>query len=47
MNVQKLAIHLTQTKKQKADTLAIKDRKIYFEYYKDVLKTGIEIAQVA
>ncbi len=39
-----LTIHLTQTKKQKVGTLAIKDRKIYFEYDKEFLKTGIEIS---
>ena len=44
MNTQNLTIHLTQTKKQKVGTLAIKDRKIYFEYDKDFLTTGIEIA---
>jgi len=37
----------TQTLTQKVGTLAIKDRNIYFEYDKDFLKTGIEIAQVA
>ena len=39
-----LTIHLTQTKKQKVGTLAIKDRKIYFEYDKEFLKTGIELS---
>ncbi len=40
----KLTIHLTQQKKQKVGTLATKDRKIYFEYDKEFLKTGIEIS---
>jgi len=44
-NTQTLTIHLIQQKKQKVGTLAIKDRKIYFEYYKDLLKIGIEIAK--
>jgi len=43
-----LTIHLTQTSTQtstqKVGTLAIKDRKIYFEYDKEFLKTGIEIS---
>ena len=43
-SVNKLTIHLTQQKKQKVGTLAIKDRKIYFEYDKDFLKTGIELS---
>lgn len=46
-SIMKLTIHLTQTKKQKVGTLAIKDQKIYFEYDKNFSKTGIEIAQVA
>ena len=44
MYTKKLTIHLTQQKKQKVGTLAIKDRKIYFEYDKEFLKTGIEIS---
>ncbi|BAF72558.1 type II toxin-antitoxin system HipA family toxin [Sulfurovum sp. NBC37-1] len=44
MNTQKLTIHLTQIKTQKVGTLAIKDRKIYFEYDKEFLKTGIELS---
>jgi serine/threonine-protein kinase HipA len=40
----KLTIHLTQTTTQKIGTLAIKNRKIYFEYDKDFLKTGIELS---
>jgi len=41
---QTLTIHLTQTSTQKVGTLAIKNRKIYFEYDKDFLKTGIELS---
>jgi len=37
-----LTIHLTKT--QKVGTLAIRDKKIYFEYDKDFLKTGIELS---
>ncbi len=43
-DIKKLTIHLTQQKKQKVGTLAIKDRKIYFEYDKVFLKTGIEFS---
>ncbi len=43
-NTQKLTIHLAQAKTQKVGTLAIKDKKIYFEYDKDFLKTGIELS---
>ena len=43
-NTNTLIVHLNTTKKQKVGTLAIKDRKIYFEYDKDFLKTGIEIS---
>jgi serine/threonine-protein kinase HipA len=39
-----LTIHLTQTTTKKVGTLAIKDKKIYFEYDKDFLKTGIELS---
>jgi serine/threonine-protein kinase HipA len=39
-----LTIHLTQTTTYKVGTLAIKDKKIYFEYDKDFLKTGIELS---
>jgi len=39
-----LTIHLTQTKTQKVGTLAIKNKKIYFEYDKSFLKTGIELS---
>jgi len=39
-----LTIHLTQTTTQKVGILAIKNRKIYFEYDKDFLKTGIELS---
>jgi len=44
MNTQILTIHLTQQKKQKVGTLAIKDQIIYFEYDKAFLKTGIELS---
>ena len=37
-----LTIHLTKTKK--VGTLAIRDKKIYFEYDKDFLKTNIELS---
>ncbi len=40
----KLTIHLTQKKTQKVGTLAQKDNKIYFEYDKAFLKTGIELS---
>jgi len=43
-NIKTLTIHLTQTTTQKVGTLAIKNRKIYFEYDKDFLKTGIELS---
>ena len=39
-----LTIHLTQTTTQKVGTLAIKNKKIYFEYDKEFLKTGIELS---
>jgi len=39
-----LTIHLTQTKTQKVGTLATKNKKIYFEYDKEFLKTGIELS---
>jgi serine/threonine-protein kinase HipA len=39
-NIKTLTIHLTQ----KVGTLAIRDKKIYFEYDKDFLKTGIELS---
>jgi len=43
--ISKLTVHLTHSNKtQKVGTLAQKDRKIYFEYDKDFLKTGIEIS---
>ena len=44
MKTQKLAIHLTQTKAQNVGTLATKNKKIYFEYDKDFLKTGLELS---
>lgn len=40
----KLTIYLTQATTQKVGTLAIRDKKIYFEYDKDFLKTGIELS---
>ena len=40
----KLTVYLTQTTKQKVGTLAIRDKKTYFEYDKDFLKTNIEIS---
>jgi len=40
----KLTVHLTQTTTQKVGTLAIRDKKIYFEYDKAFLKTGIELS---
>jgi|GEM_PF-1433140 serine/threonine-protein kinase HipA len=43
-SIQPLTIHLIQSKKQKLGTLAQKDKKIYFEYDKEFLKTGIEIS---
>ena len=42
--IKKLTIHLTQQKKQKVGTLATKNKKIYFEYDKEFLKTGIELS---
>jgi len=39
-----LTIHLTQQTTQKIGTLAIKNKKIYFEYDKEFLKTGIELS---
>jgi len=45
MVTQKLIIHLNTSKKpQKLGTLAQKNKKIYFEYDKEFLKTGIEIS---
>ena len=43
-NINTLTIHLTQQKKQKLGTLAIKNKKIYFEYDKEFIKTGIELS---
>jgi len=37
-------IYLNTTEKQKLGTLAQKDKKIYFEYDKEFLKTGIQIS---
>jgi serine/threonine-protein kinase HipA len=39
-----ITVHLTQTKTQKVGILAQKNGKIYFEYDKDFLKTGLEIS---
>ncbi|MCK5537980.1 MAG: HipA N-terminal domain-containing protein, partial [Bacteroidales bacterium] len=39
-----LTIHLTQQKTQKVGTIAIRDKKIYFEYDKEFLKTGLELS---
>jgi len=39
-----LTIHLIQTSTQKVGTLAQKNKKIYFEYDKAFLKTGIELS---
>jgi len=43
-SINNLTIHLTQTKTQKVGTLAIRDKKIYFEYDNDFLKTNIELS---
>jgi serine/threonine-protein kinase HipA len=42
--VKHLDVHWCQTTTQKVGTLAIKDKKIYFEYDKAFLKTGIELS---
>ena len=42
--INKLTVHIQQTKTQKLGTLATKDNKIYFEYDKEFLKSGIEIS---
>ncbi|CAA6820106.1 MAG: Phosphatidylinositol kinase [uncultured Sulfurovum sp.] len=42
--MQTLTIHLTQQKEQKLGILAQKNKKIYFEYDKEFLKTGIQIS---
>jgi len=42
--INQLTIHLTQKITQKVGTLAIKDRKIYFEYDREFLKTGLELS---
>jgi len=41
LSTNSLTIHLSQ---QKVGTLATKNKKIYFEYDKAFLKTGIEIS---
>ncbi len=43
-NINKLTVHLTHTKPKKLGTLAQKNKKIYFEYDKNFLKTGIELS---
>jgi len=43
-NINILTVYLTQTTTQKVGTLAIKDKKIYFEYDKAFLRTGIELS---
>ena len=42
--IEKLTVFLNLPHKQKVGTLAQKNRKIYFEYDKDFLKTGLEIS---
>jgi serine/threonine-protein kinase HipA len=44
INTQTLTIYLTQSSKQKVGILATKNNKIYFEYDKEFLKTGIELS---
>jgi len=44
MSTQKIIVYLNQQKKQKVGTLAQKDKKIYFEYDKEFLKSGLEIS---
>ena len=44
MNIQKITVFLKKIEKQKVGTLAIKDKKIYFEYDKNFLTTGIELS---
>ena len=39
-----LTIHLHTTQPQKLGTLAIKDKKVYFEYDKTFLKTGLQLS---
>ncbi|WP_295419503.1 type II toxin-antitoxin system HipA family toxin [Sulfurovum sp.] len=43
-NIIRLIVFITKTKTQKVGTLAIRDKKIYFEYDKAFLKTGIELS---
>jgi serine/threonine-protein kinase HipA len=43
-NLKTLTIQLTQTTTKKVGTLAIKNKKIYFEYDKEFLQTGIELS---
>jgi len=42
--IKKIEVYLSQSERIKVGTLAIKDRKIYFEYDKDFIKTGFEIS---
>lgn len=42
--VQTINVYLHTTQKQKIGTLAIKDQKIYFEYDKAFLKTGLQLS---
>lgn len=44
MKTETLIVYLNQQTKQKVGTLALKDRKIYFEYEKEFLKSGIELS---
>ncbi len=44
MIIKKLSAYLHTTHPQKLGTLAIKDRKIYFEYDKEFLKTGLQLS---
>jgi serine/threonine-protein kinase HipA len=43
-NTHTLTVYLNQTTKQKVGTLAQKDKKIYFEYDKEFIKSGIELS---
>ena len=44
ININAITVYLTQTKTKKLGTLATKNKKIYFEYDKEFLKSGIEIS---
>ena len=39
-----ITIYFYTTQKQKLGTLAVKDQKIYFEYDKAFLKTGLQLS---